>query len=314
LLTRHPRLSLRDQVTIMYDKPTVSAALARALDVPEDDARTCLSLMTLTPENRDEMTNIVGGPRPPYIETGTDYLVQSLAGTLDCPFEFMLREARRRFAGDWDRQVASRETYFRQELTDVMMMDHLLWSLRSRPIKRGRSLTDIDAACLHPPTRTLGLFQLKWQDPFGHDMRERDSRRRNFVKHANRWVEVVFEWLRQEPREGVADTLGIPRGKAHLVQQVHLFVIGRHFAHFSHPTEHCDLDERAAWGNWGQVVRLVSTATTAFVADPIRELDSSLRGERACDRMTLTTPRREFALGRLRVVVEGETITRTPAT
>ena len=63
----------------------------------------------------------------------------------------------------------------------------------------GAVATDIDAAVFDTTTGTLGLFQLKWQDPFGTSMRRRNSKMMNFLEETNQWVSTVSSILLEKP-------------------------------------------------------------------------------------------------------------------
>lgn len=92
----------------------------------------------------------------------------------------------------------------------------------------------------------LGLFQLKWQDPFGSSMRERESKERNFVAPTNRWIDIVHSRDSEGGAAQLALRFGFPKRLAASVKDVLLFVIGRYFSCFSDGTVR---DRRAAWGH-----------------------------------------------------------------
>ena len=108
----------------------------------------------------------------------------------------MLRNLRMRYPADWDRAVNGREVLFRDELFELFPQDWLVKIPRSIGLKEGgQKLTDIDAVVLDERNGLAGLFQLKWQEPFGHSMRERAARMKNFQEEANSWINVITLYL-----------------------------------------------------------------------------------------------------------------------
>ena len=130
--------------------------------------------------------------------------------------------------------------------------------------------TDIDAAVFDTTTGTLGLFQLKWQDPFGTSMRKRNSKMMNFFEETNRWVSTVSSILLENPR-ALDHLLGERAVRIHDTKRIHLFVIGRHFSHFSGGTYR---DSRAAWGTWPQVLRLFKESHMGFRSSHVATQDA----------------------------------------
>ena len=145
----------------------------------------------------------------------------------------MLAELYRRYRKDWDRAVDGREEHFRKELNDLFSAER--FAKAEKPLKlrnKGRVATDIDAALFDKATGTLGLFQLKWQDPFGTSMRKRNSKMMNFLEETDQWVSTVSSILRETP-EVLNHLLGDRTVRIKDTKKIHLFVIGRHFSHFS---------------------------------------------------------------------------------
>jgi hypothetical protein len=125
----------------------------------------------------------------------------------------------------------------------------------------------LDAVALVKATGTLGIFQLKWQDPFGSDLRERRSRMSNLVDSANRWVETVLTWTQTYGTEALSQRCGFPPEAIGSVKQVRLFVLGRYHVGFS---DSVPPDRRAAWSTWPELVQLIHERGS--VADPILTL------------------------------------------
>src|SRR5690606_31271391 len=118
------------------------------------------------------------------------------------------------------------EERFRNELFHMFPYPNLIKIPKGVDIKIDGRKTDIDAVIFDTKTMTLGLFQLKWQDPYRKSMRERFSRISNLFKKASEWVEKVEYWLTNTDPNNILDTLDLKKyhkGKIH-INEVHLFV------------------------------------------------------------------------------------------
>jgi hypothetical protein len=273
LLKEHAEIRPRN----IYATPRSIEDLARVLEflleIDRGDAALALETLTLTADNREyHCSKSSAGYHPPLIAVGSKDVMLSSLGCLDTPFSFVLGELRRRFPGDWDRATNIREGIFRKELYNLFTVPSILKLDRNvRLREKGKTITDIDALMLDRRSGTLGLFQLKWQDPFGDSMRKRQSRRKNFLKNANGWVEAVDRWIEERDLRKIGKALGVNDPAASNIRRIRIFVIGRSFSGFSGE----DLpDERAAWGLWPQVLRLMYASSGA--EDPIGGLFEAL--------------------------------------
>jgi hypothetical protein len=213
LLRKSPGLTLRSILTVLKNRDLMAASLSGYLEVSVREAQQALAAYILTRDNRDVHTATPGGYASPLIEIGANSLIQSVAGILAKPADFLLVELRRRYPRDWDKVIGLREAQFRNDL-------YLLFPEQGPvridcPIKlrraAGRTATDVDAAVFDRRTGTLGLFQLKWQDPFGSSQRKRASKKDNFLVSGNRWVEAVAAWLSDKARRKSPSSSGCPR-------------------------------------------------------------------------------------------------------
>jgi hypothetical protein len=120
---------------------------------------------------------------------------------------------------------------------------------------------------------TLGLFELKSQDPFARSSAEL-VRQRDNVLYANRQISGVLTWIQRHGAQSLLERIDSRTAKTFRVQKVYPFVLGRYLAHFSDGPEP---DRRAAWGAWPQVLRLLdSQPVRATDANPIASLFTRL--------------------------------------
>lgn len=277
LLNKHPELDPSNVVTLLDSQESMANYLAAMLGIDASKADHALQMLTLTRSNMPTHVAEPGGLPPPFIKVGQGITLRSLAGSLGQPFGFMLRELRQRYPTDWSKAALLREEEFRKELFQLFPQTHVVKIGRSVNVKINRiEKTDIDAVVFDTTNGILGLFQLKWQDAFGQVMKERESRKKNFLSKTVQWIEVVEKWLSVKSHNEIVSALNLKQGgKTKIeIKAVRLFILGRNFAHFS--GSHLP-DPRAAWGLWPQVQRLVSESYDR--SSPIEWLYRSLKAD-----------------------------------
>lgn len=272
LLQKHSHLDVRNLVTHFQDVATLTGYVSSALDIDPQVAKQGLQPLVLSVENKFRRC-VPGNPVPPLIQIAKTHFLWPITGFLTTPFFFMLRGLRSLYSEDWDRAVNLHEEAFRREIYHLFPQEHMVKLDRSVNLnaEEGR-LTDLDAVVYDRRARTTGIFQLKWQEPWAGSMRERESRKKNFLKSANEWVDRVDRWVRNTDRSMVAQQLGLKALGVRSVGDVRLFVIGRNFSHFSGDEKP---DDRAAWGLWIQLLRLADREYDH--SDPVNWLFNALK-------------------------------------
>ena len=296
LLSKHAHLDIRNVLTVTTGEARLLSYISAVLAITESEARQVLDTLKLTPGNVQAHTSEPAVNIAPFLSVNSNTVVFSIAGTLSSPFDFMLAELNRRYRKDWDHAVNEREEGFRKELYDLFPAQRFVKTAKPLLLKNeGVVATDIDAAVFDRATGTLGLFQLKWQDPFGTSMRKRYSKMMNFHSETNRWVSAVSSFLLQNPN-ALDHLLGDGVLRTHDAKRIHLFVIGRHFSHFSGEAPR---DSRAAWGMWPQVLRLFKESTVG--SDPITWLHMMLQEQSPSLRAPTTVEEYEMQIGEYRI-------------
>lgn len=238
----------------------------------KDFAIRVLELLTLDDQNSRYK---IDGATSPIIKVSTEHLLFSYSGFMGQPVLFLLSELRRNYQIDWDRALNIREEIFRKQIYDLFNNERYIKIDRSIVIKHNRKiLTDIDGLIFDRQTGVLGLFQLKWQEPFASSMFERASRKKNFEHESIEWINAVYRWINNLSSEELGSHLGIKKSKLVNWNDTKLFILGRHFSHFSGANLP---DDRAAWGMWPQVLRLVNEANTTKDLSLLSWLYSSLK-------------------------------------
>ncbi len=236
------------------DERAIIAALADALDADPAVIGTALQPCILDRDNAAYHGALPGQAAPPLIRLDTNHVVLSARGLLGEPFLFLSRELRRRHAQEYHNRAHLREGVFRQDLYRLFSDRRFALSTGRIELKRKRAArTDLDALVFDRKTGTLGVFELKAQDPFARSVEERQRQRDNFF-HANHQVSALLEWIQRYGADDLLVRFDERTAKRFHVQKVYVFVLGRYLAHF---TDGPEPDRRAAWGSWPQVLQIV---------------------------------------------------------
>ena len=288
--------------TALQSERALVDALAADLELSADAAHNALTSFTLDGENAAYHGMVPGVAAAPLVRVGPNQLVLSLPGLTTQPFFFLTRELRRRAAQEYHNTAFQREIVFRQDLYALFQDKRFVTSSARIELRReaGDLRTDIDAVVFDRKSGTLGLFELKTQDPFARSSAEL-SRQRDSVLYANRQISGILTWIQRNGADALLGRIDARAAKTFRVQKVYPFVLGRFLAQFSDGAEP---DQRAAWGTWPQLLRLLDgQPLRASDANPIASLFTRLTKAAPPVLLAVETPAREIAVGSLRVTV-----------
>ena len=241
------------------------------IGVERGTAEKIFRVLQITPNELSEMYKVLHNSFPMFLEVGNGIVIRSIIGCLVEPYMFLMSRLRYLYQSDWDREIDKREKIFREQLYSLFDNDDYLVINRNINIySDGILLTDIDAAIIDKNTKTLGVFQLKWQEPFGTNMIERNSKQRNFIKKSNEWVNTVISWFDHSDSNIISSTFGISKDIIDDIKEIKYFVIGRNFSKFSNSS--IILDSRSAWGNWYQIRRILKKRNSDHLNNLFNEL------------------------------------------
>jgi hypothetical protein len=277
-------------------------ALASSLGADSTVITRVLAAFTLDRENAAYHAAVPGVAAAPLVRIGPDRLVWSLHSLTTEPFFFLTRELKRRAAQEYHNSAHLRETVFRQDLYALFADKRFVTSPGRIELRRdkGDLRTDIDAAVFDRKSGTLGIFELKSQDPFARSTAEL-ARQRDTVLYANRQIAGVLDWVNRHGAGEILNRLDPKTAKTFRVQKVYPFVLGRYLAHFTGGPEP---DHRAAWGTWPQLLRLLDgEPLSATAGNPIASLFARLTKDEPDLRPPVNTPSRTIELGNTRLTV-----------
>ncbi|WP_313213275.1 hypothetical protein [Stenotrophomonas acidaminiphila] len=263
LCEARPKTKLRDVLTSFCSK-------ADAVAVMEDTGQNLagisevLKALTLEPAHLADWASIYETPASQYVSLDESFVLISCSGMLGNPYYSMFRYLRSCFRKDWDRAVDARENVFRKEIGLLFPSSRYTVPDHGYKLRRidGSHITDIDAIVCDRMTGSIALVQLKWHDPYGRSIAERESRRKNLAR-ASKWVENVERWVGGRTCAEISAELCLPISASQ--HQPEILVVARYAAQFVKDDRK---SEGATWISWPELNYLLEFTKE----DPIREL------------------------------------------
>ena len=278
------------------------AAIAADLAIDPAVAGQAVAAVTLDRESAAYHAAVPGVAAAPLVRVAPGWLVWSVHGLTTEPLLFLTRELKRHAAEEYHNTASLREAVFRQDLYALFGDKRFVTSAGRIKLRRdgGDVRTDIDAVVFDRKSGTLGVFELKSQDPFARSSAEL-ARQRDNVLYANRQVSGVLAWLKRHGANEILGRIDGQTARTFRVQKVYPFVLGRYLAHFSDGPEP---DRLAAWGTWPQLLRLLDgQPVRATDANPIAALFTRLRNDVPVIRPPADGAPREIGIGAARLIV-----------
>jgi hypothetical protein len=292
----------RGEAAAPRSEHSVVHALASALALDPGVTGQAVAAFTLDRESAAYHAAVPGVAAAPLVRVAPDRLVWSIYGLTTEPLLFLTRELKHRAAQEYHNAAYLREVVFRQDLYALFQDKRFVTSARRIELRReaGDVRTDIDAVVFDRKTGTLGVFELKSQDPFARSNAEL-VRQRDNVLYANRQISGVLAWLKRHGGDALLSRVDTRTARTFRVQKVYPFVLGRYLAHFSDgPVP----DRRATWGTWPQLLRLLDgQPLRATDANPLASLFNRLTKDVPIIHPPADEPSHEIAIGAARLIV-----------
>lgn len=262
-------VNLHNILSYTYSKEKTINLYANYLGTTEEEISQIFSCITLSKENFDYYLEYPATPPPMYFQVSNNIIIRSISGCLENPFSLLNRELKRKYKKDYDKAVNRREERFRNELYTFFPQERIIKIPREINISFRGMRTDIDAVVFDTETGTLGLFQLKWQDPYLKSMKERYSRISNLFPKAKEWVEKMRFWVFNNTSKDILSSLQINKdiNGTTTINEVCVFVISRNTMNFTG----MDVDDTVAWCSWHQLIESQAKVKADF-DNPIKEM------------------------------------------
>ncbi|MGZ0028231.1 hypothetical protein ACUZUJ_19630 [Stenotrophomonas sp. S4] len=291
-----PATRLRDVLTMFCTKADAAAVLndGEGAEVGGDQV---LRALTLEPEDLEEWSKTYEPPASQYVSLDRDFVLIPCFGMLGNPYYAMFRHIRKHHRKDWDKAVDAREGVFREDLASIFPAPRYVVPRHGYKLKRsdGTHLTDIDAVIMDCVTGSVALVQLKWHDPYGRSISERESRRKNLAR-ATDWVDKVNEWVGGRTCAEISCALQLPPSEC--TRSPEVFVISRYAARFAGDDR---VDSGATWLSWPELKYVVAHANDDPIRDVAKLSEEMLIGEVEGEVIPFT---RKFQFGDLGVTLQ----------
>lgn len=269
LCEKYPYINLHNILSTPLIPEEIYSSYSNYLGIDMDNMKKIFDLLIVSEDNIEEHIKEDKDFSPLFVKIGSRFVYRSIKGCLGAPVLFLHNELKKQYPKDYFRWINERELIFRNQLYQLFDSERFVKVKRNVELNTNGIRTDIDAVLFDKKTKSLGLFQLKWQDKYAADLKARKSRISNFYPKAKEWIEKMIKWEAAVDTKEILSSLNIDDSN---ISNIYLFVIGRYNTHFSNQ----ETDERAAWGSWYHVVELTHKIKTDF-DDPIRELFFKLK-------------------------------------
>lgn len=273
-------INLRDILSYAFSYDSLKSNISRHFDWSENKCEQILSCLCLNKENFHYHIKYPAAPSAPYFQIGEKTWMRSDFGCTNMPVFFLNRELKRRYNRDYFNAVNQRERRFKKELYELISRDDdriISIDENINITKNDKIITDIDAILYDKERQILGLFQLKWQDPYFSSMKERYSRMTNLFPKSIEWVDKIMDWISSSNEKDILNTCKIT---ADSIKDIHLFVISRHTMNFTNQ----ELDDRASWGSWYQLIEADKMVENYYNSNPIGAIAAKLKFFRPSER------------------------------
>ncbi|WP_431109145.1 hypothetical protein [Winogradskyella poriferorum] len=262
-------IDLHNVLSYTFYKDKIVANFSNYLDLDKGVIEQIMSCLTLTKDNYEYYLDYPSAPPPIFFQVADNLLITSISGSLTNPLVLLNKELKRKYRKDYDKAVNNREERFRNELFLFFQQNRIVKVPRGINILFNGIHTDIDAVVFDTKTKTLGLFQLKWQDKYHHSMKERYSRISNLFDKAKEWIGKIKDWVDSNSAKSIINSLQI--NKQHKasaeIEEVYIFVISRNQMNFTG----VELDSSVAWSTWHQLIESQADIGSS-IDNPIREM------------------------------------------
>lgn len=245
----HPEINMIDIIDVYHTQEDTALTLCYSLNIPIDTANKIIDVLTTNQEDLGVIKNNFNNSYPMFLKVSKTILMRLTLSFLVDPFMFLFQQLQNRFPNDWSREIDTRELLFREQLyNQISDKMGLIKIHKNINIYRDKKrITDIDAIIIDKSSKTIALFQLKWQEPFGESPSVRNSKKNNFIVASNKWIESVQLWLETSSNKEKADAFSLKSHDFENEWTYRLFVIGRYFSRFSLERSQND---NACWCNW----------------------------------------------------------------
>lgn len=232
-IKRHADVNQYMSLTIWKSRDDLMQSLMTATSASEREVSAALELITVNAKDASYFLTEQAPCIPLVIELCDGYLLTPVSGIFRNPFNG-IRVLRESTSVDLQNSFREhREKWMTEELYALFQGSRYQRVARQTKLRRrGKVVTDIDAAIFDNETGDLMLFQLKWQDFSSSNIRAQRSKAKNFTDQIQDWVEKVTSWVDDFGVSALCQALQIKLTAGAAPPNLRLTAIGRSNARF----------------------------------------------------------------------------------
>lgn len=261
LANKEEDIHLRHILTISCEKEEFRTSFLAAVnhfgqsfegqpEVTEEEANIIISTLSVkrTTSSVIKKTNL---PIPFLVEFSPSAWIRCNAGIQSGGVEYLLESLRIKFPHDYNKNQQTRETSMQVALKRILSeeLPHLRYIENLKIKVDRRILTDIDLVAIDENNSEVLMFQLKHQDHYGLDMKQRTSRGKRLLDECSKWIDSVNEWKNSTSDSDIFRTLQLSKKSPKVTFRK--IILTRNFAHF---LSKMVSDETATYCTWIQMI------------------------------------------------------------
>lgn len=245
LVSKHPKLSIPDCYTVTASRESILEGLSRGfaaygrsnhLNALSNNRLALELILDVISAGRSTSRTLIGtnGVLPHLLEFTPKSFIRCRHGARQNPYAVLRRALARRFPSDYSKAQQRREGRQFEQLEFIITKRFLNTQMKSniKLRKDKRVLTDLDVVLVDSVAGTIHFIQLKHQDPYGRDIRNRRQRAEKLVTEVNAWLSAVESWYQSANLERFLRDCGFKLSRKIEPLTLSIQVVSMHHAHF----------------------------------------------------------------------------------
>lgn len=293
LVNRHPELSIPDCYTVTASRVSLLDGLSRGFSAYghtpflrslANNRHALERILNVISAGKDTSRSLIGtnGILPHLIEFTPRSFIRCRHGARHNPYAVLRRGLARQYPRDYSKAQQHREARQLVQLKSIIKERFPTVQMRSNiKLRSGkRVLTDLDAVIVDLDSGCASFIQLKHQDPYGLDIRNRRQRSDKLISEIKSWLRAIDNWSKNTDLLRFLRDCGFKLPSVTNSLNLSIQVVSMHHAHFLE-----DFDgPQFHYETWHAYIEILEKAETFQTAiDSMRSSTSSLYHEDTWD-------------------------------
>jgi len=271
LVARNPDLSMPDCYTVTASRESILDGLGRGfaaygrsprIHALSNDRPALERILDVISAGRLTSRALIGanGVLPHLLEFTPKSFIRCRHGARHNPYAVLRRALARHFPRDYSKAQHNREARQLEHLESVITKRFPKTQMKSNiKLREGkRVLTDLDAVLVDLSARTVNFVQLKHQDPYGLDIRNRRQRSDKLISEVESWLNAIERWSKKTDMVRFLRDCGFKLPREMNSLNLSMQVVSMHHAHF---LSDCDGPE-FQYETWHRYIEILDKAQT----------------------------------------------------